>query len=122
MSNLIGLIAGSLMLFVGLFFTLVGCIGVIRFPDIYNRLQAATKCVTLGTCSILIATMFFAGLSSITLKCIICIGFIMITSPTAAHALARASHAFGIKLWEKSVLNDYDEDPASATQQPKSPS
>ncbi|MDD5675374.1 MAG: monovalent cation/H(+) antiporter subunit G [Chitinivibrionales bacterium] len=120
MSNMITTILGSLLLVIGLFFTAVGCIGVIRFPDIYNRLQAATKCVTLGTCSILLATMVFAGMGAIGLKCLICMGFILITSPTAAHALARASHAFGIKLWDKSVINDYDED--KTDHQPKSPS
>jgi multicomponent Na+:H+ antiporter subunit G len=122
MSNIIHTTLGSLLLVIGLFFTLVGCIGVIRFPDIYNRLQAATKCVTLGTCSILAATMVFAGLGSIALKCFICLCFILVTSPTAAHALARASHAFGIKLWEKSVMNDYDDDKADPSHQPKSPS
>jgi multicomponent Na+:H+ antiporter subunit G len=109
MSNLT-LVLGSLFLVVGLFFTVVGCIGVIRFPDIYNRLQAATKCITMGTCSVLVATMVFAGWGTITMKCIICVVFILITSPTAAHALARSSHRFGIRLWEKSVMNDYEED------------
>lgn len=106
MNSLIGII----FLFIGLFFTLVGCIGVIRFPDIYNRLQAATKCVTLGTCSTLLGTMIIAGWGSLTIKCIICVVFILITSPTAAHALAKASHVFGVKLWEKSVVNKYEED------------
>jgi multicomponent Na+:H+ antiporter subunit G len=106
MNNIIGIV----LMFVGLFFTITGCIGVIRFPDIYCRLQAATKCATLGTCGILLGTMIIAGVGGIMLKSIICIIFILITSPTAAHALARSSHAFGIKLWDKSVVNQYDGD------------
>jgi multicomponent Na+:H+ antiporter subunit G len=101
-------VIGIICIFIGLFFTVVGCIGVIRFPDIYNRLQAATKCVTLGTCGMLLGTMLIAGWSTIMLKCIICIFFILVTSPTAAHALARSSHKYGIKLWEKSVCNQFD--------------
>ena len=38
----------------GLFFDLVGCLGLVRLPDVYNRLQAGTKCVTLGTFLILV--------------------------------------------------------------------
>ena len=42
-------------------FNLFGCLGLVRFPDVYNRLQAATKCVTLGTCSILFGTLLIVG-------------------------------------------------------------
>ena len=49
MSNIFGLI----FIIVGLAFDLFGCLGLVRLPDVYNRLQAATKCVTMGTCSIL---------------------------------------------------------------------
>ena len=48
MSEIIGLI----LLIIGITFDVIGCIGLVRLPDIYNRLQAATKCVTLGTCMI----------------------------------------------------------------------
>ena len=41
---------------IGLAFDLFGCIGLVRLPDVYNRAQAATKCVTLGTCMILVGT------------------------------------------------------------------
>jgi multicomponent Na+:H+ antiporter subunit G len=112
-------IIGQIFLFVGLFFTIVGCIGVIRFPDIYNRLQASTKCVTLGTCSVLLGTICIAGWGPIGLKCIICVLFILITSPTAAHAIARSSHYFGIKLWDKSVVNHYEQDHLPGTERNK---
>ena len=39
---------------VGVLFDLLGCVGLLRLPDVYTRLQASTKCVTLGTCLILI--------------------------------------------------------------------
>ncbi len=47
---------GIAIIAIGVMFDLLGCIGMVRFPDIYNRLQAGTKCVTLGVCLILIGT------------------------------------------------------------------
>jgi multicomponent Na+:H+ antiporter subunit G len=44
------------------------------------------------------------------LKAFLCIVFILITSPTAAHALARGAHAAGVRLWDKSVVDRYRED------------
>jgi multicomponent Na+:H+ antiporter subunit G len=106
MSETIGLV----FLIIGIFFDVVGCIGLVRLPDIYNRLQAATKCVTLGTCMILLAVVFYTGLGSIGIKALLCIWFILMTSPTGAHAIARAAHRSGIRLWEGSVMDKYAED------------
>lgn len=101
---------GIVILCVGLAFNLVGCIGLVRLPDIYNRLQAATKCVTLGTCLFIVGIVVMVDCTSCVLKCVICIGFILITSPTAAHALSRGAHASGVKLWKESVLDRYADD------------
>ena len=49
-------IIGIIFIVVGLAFDFFGCLGLVRLPDVYNRLQAATKCVTLGTCSIMFGT------------------------------------------------------------------
>jgi len=108
MTNTIGII----ILLVGLLFNLFGCIGLIRLPDIYNRLQAATKCVTLGTCLVLISVTIMAGCggAALGIRAILCLAFVVITSPTAAHALARGAHASGVRLWEKSVIDKYQED------------
>ncbi len=95
---------------IGLSFDFFGCLGLIRLPDVYNRLQAATKCVTLGTCSILFGLLLFKGFSAAGIKAILCIMFIILTSPVAAHALARGAHKSGVKLWENSVCDKYEED------------
>ncbi len=101
---------GFIFIIIGLGFDFFGCIGLVRFPDIYNRLQAATKCVTLGTCSILFGLLMFKGFSAAGIKAILCIMFIILTSPVAAHALARGAHKSGVKLWENSVCDRYEED------------
>ena len=101
------------LLCVGLLFNLLGCAGLVRFPDLYNRLQAATKCVTLGTCMVLIAGAVESGFGAgapTSIKCLLCMVFVLITSPTAAHALARGAHASGVTLWEKSVVDRFEED------------
>ncbi len=47
-------IIGYILIVVGILFNIFGCIGLVRFPDVYNRLQASTKCVTLGTIMLLV--------------------------------------------------------------------
>jgi len=92
---------------VGVIFNLSGGIGLARLPDVYNRLQAATKCVTLGTCMILFGVFIQAGFSPLGIKALLAIGFIFIASPTGAHALARGAYKDGIKLWQGSVCDSY---------------
>ncbi|MBN1418572.1 MAG: Na+/H+ antiporter subunit G [Planctomycetes bacterium] len=94
-------VLGYILFSVGILVNLFGCIGLVRMPDVYNRLQAATKCVTLGTCSVLLATALVAQTGSIAWKAIICACFILLTSPTGAHAIAKGSYLSGIPLWGK---------------------
>jgi multicomponent Na+:H+ antiporter subunit G len=95
---------------IGVGFNFFGCLGLIRFPDIYNRLQASTKCVTLGTIFILFGVVFHFGLTGPSSKALLCLLFILITSPTAAHAIAKGAHRAGVALWKKSVVDKYKED------------
>ena len=100
-------IIGIVLISIGLGFDLLGCLGLLRFPDVYNRLQAATKCVTFGTCCILFGAFVFLGFTASGMKCLLALLFVVLTSPTAAHALARASHKAKVKLWDESVCDDY---------------
>jgi multicomponent Na+:H+ antiporter subunit G len=102
-------IVGYVFITVGAIFDFFGCVGLVRFPDVYNRLQAATKCVTLGTIFILVGTAIVAATPTIAIKAILCAVFILITSPTGAHALARGSYLSGVKLWEGSKTDKFKE-------------
>ncbi len=102
-------ILGYILIFLGVFFNIAGCIGLVRFPDVYNRLQASTKCVTLGTILLLLGVALACGSSAMAVKALICAGFIVITSPTAAHAIAKGAYASGVHLWEKTVVDKYSE-------------
>jgi multicomponent Na+:H+ antiporter subunit G len=98
------------MIVVGLLFDLMGTIGLVRLPDVYNRLQAATKSVTLGTCMILLGLLAEHGVDALGVKALLCTMFILLTSPVGAHAIARGAHISGVRLWEKSVGDAYLDD------------
>ena len=103
-------IIGYILISIGILFDIFGCIGLVRFPDVYNRLQAATKCVTLGTIMLLIGVAIASGHGAMAAKAIICAVFIILTSPTAAHAVAKGAYASGVELWENSVVDKYAEE------------
>jgi len=108
-------IIGYTLIVVGVLFDLFGCIGLVRFPDVYNRLQAATKCVTLGTVMLLLGVAVVAGVGPTAGKAVICAVFILVTSPTAAHAIAKGAYASGVKLWDRSVSDKYAEENTTET-------
>ena len=102
---------GLIVIAIGVLFDFLGCLGLVRMPDVYNRLQAATKCVTFGTCGILFGAAIYDGVFTATgLKAILAAVFILLTSPVAAHAIARASHRSGVKLCDGSVCDKYEQD------------
>jgi len=106
MNELIGLI----FIVIGLVFDFLGCLGLLRFPDVYNRLHSSTKCVTMGTSSILFGLFLFKGFSATGVKALLCIIFLILTAPTSAHVLARSAHRSGVKLCKGSVCDKYEED------------
>lgn len=103
-------IIGLIFIAIGLAFDFFGCLGLVRFPDVYNRLHSSIKCVTLGTSSILFGLFLYKGFSPCGIKALLCIVFLMLTAPVSAHVLARAAHKSGVRLWEKSVCDKYAED------------
>jgi len=100
-------IISTVIIGIGVAFDFFGVLGLIRLPDVYNRLQAATKSVTLGTWSILRGILIRYGFTGVGVKALLCIPLLFFASTVAAHALIRGSYIFGIKLWDKSVIDDY---------------
>jgi len=84
---------------IGAFFFIVGTLGIMRFPDFYARTHAATKCDTVGAGSILLALAVLRGFTPDMPKLILLAALIMLSSPTAAHALARAAYRTGLQPW-----------------------
>ncbi len=106
MNELIGLV----LITIGVLFDLLGCVGLVRLPDVYNRIQASTKCVVLGTTFCLLGAMVWLATPAVVVKGLLCILFLLITSATAAHTLARAAHRSGVSLADESVIDRYAED------------
>ncbi len=75
----------------GVFFIVVGSIGLIRLPDVYTRLHAAGMTDTMGAGLVLVGLAFQAGATLITVRLLIIWAFLLFTSPIATHALARAA-------------------------------
>ncbi len=103
-------IIGLIFIGMGIVFDFFGCLGLVRLPDVYNRLQASTKAVTLGTCSIMFGAFLMVGFTSAGMKLLLCIMFILLTAPVSAHALARGAHRSGAELCKESVVDKYKED------------
>src|SRR5690625_7480471 len=85
------------MLLAGGLVGIVGGLGVLRFPDIYTRMHAAGMTDTLCTLLIIGGMMLQAGLSKLTLKLIVIMLFMRITSSTCCHALARPAWLNGVE-------------------------
>ena len=81
----------------GLFFVLAGTLGVLRLPDFYTRLHAAGMTDTLGAELILLGLIIQSGFTQMSLKLLLVAFFLLITSPTATHAVAYAAYKAGLK-------------------------
>jgi len=96
----------------GAFFCLVGGIGLIRMPDFYTRMHAASVTETLGAGLMLVGMMLHAGLTLVTAKLILIGLLIFLASPASSHALAKAALMSGLKPLLGVNLSD-DEVPPS---------
>ncbi|HHI67997.1 MAG TPA: Na+/H+ antiporter subunit G [Planctomycetes bacterium] len=101
-------LAGALLTLLGALFLFLGALGIVRMPDLYNRMQAGTKATTLGN------ILTLAGLAlyhpSWALKIGVIALFVLVTNPLSSHALARAAHGAGVPLTEGSVSDALAED------------
>ncbi len=81
----------------GIFFLLIGSIGIIRLPGFYSRTHATSKSDTLGMMLIIVGLMIFEGFTINSGKLLLILLFIMLANPVGAHALARAAYHAGLK-------------------------
>ena len=84
-------ILSGILVILGSLSIIVGLLGVYRMPDFYTRLHAASVIDTLGTILILFGLILYAGLNIVSIKLLLILIFILITTPTAAHALAKSA-------------------------------
>jgi multicomponent Na+:H+ antiporter subunit G len=81
---------------VGIFFLSVGTIGLLRFPNVYNRMHATSKPTTLGTAAVFLASFVHFGPFGAGLPSLVGILFLFLTVPTGAHMISRSAQRIGI--------------------------
>lgn len=98
------LVAGGL-------FALFAAIGLVRMPDVFIRMHAATKAGTLGVGLIMAAVATHFGEAGVLIRAVAGIAFLIITAPVAAHLIGRAAYREGVPLWRGTVLDEWGEHP-----------
>jgi len=84
-------VVAAVLVATGTFFGFVAMVGLLRLPDLYSRLHSASKSDTLGSVLSLAGIAVVLGISTESMKLVFLLVFLFVTSPTAAHAIARAA-------------------------------
>lgn len=90
-------VAATFFLILGAFFCFLGALGLLRMPDVYNRIQAGTKAVTLGTLSVLLGVGFLHP--DWWPKLVAIAGLLLLTNPVGSSTIARALFRAGVRPW-----------------------
>jgi len=101
-------ILSNTFLVLGLIFVFLGMLGLVRLPDVYNRLHTTTKIGTLGAFGVMMSILLKVGFSPIGVKAITVGLFLLLTSPIAAHMIGRAAYRHGVCLCKESVIDEYE--------------
>ncbi|MGD8241225.1 MAG: monovalent cation/H(+) antiporter subunit G [Desulfobacterales bacterium] len=94
------------LLLAGGLFGFVAAVGMLRLPDMIMRMHASTKAGTLGAGLILAAVAIHFMEVGITLRAAAAILFLLLTAPVAAHVIGRAAYRCGIRLWERTWVDE----------------
>jgi len=92
----------------GALFILLAAVGFLRMPDTYLRISVTTKAVTLGVGLILVSAAIYFDDLSVTSRVLAIILFIILTAPVGAHLIGRASYFLGVKMWDKSKMDELE--------------
>ena len=101
------MVTGVLLLAGGLF-VLISAIGVLRLPDVWMRLHAATKAGTLGAGLVLLAAALYFGSLAVAVKATVVFLFLLLTAPVAGHVLGRAAYVDGAPKWSRTGLDELE--------------
>jgi len=97
-------------LLAGVAFMVIGALGVVRLPDAYNRIHAASITVTLGLTGMLLAACYHLGAAPIVSKALITVVFIFVATPIGSHMLAKAAHDADLAQWERTLDDELTAD------------
>lgn len=85
-------------------------VGVLRMPDLFTRMQAASKASTMGLGCLLVGTAIELGDSASVARTASIAAFMMLTTPVAAHVVARAAYLTDVPLWSGTAIDERQED------------
>jgi multicomponent Na+:H+ antiporter subunit G len=91
---------------IGATFLLLAAVGVVRMPDLFTRMQPATKAATLGITCMLLAVAVYFGRVGVTTRALVGIAFFFLTAPVTAHLVGRASYFMGIPRWPGTIIDE----------------
>ncbi len=106
MISLIQDIVSSALLIIGTFLLLLAGIGIVRLPDIFLRMSAASKASSLGAGCVLLAVAVSAADIAITVRAVAGVLFLFLTAPVASHMIGRAAYMIGVPLWKGTVVDE----------------
>jgi multicomponent Na+:H+ antiporter subunit G len=94
---------------VGSFFILIAALGTVRFPDLYTRMHAASKSISLGIGCMLIGPILYFSTVNIILKAVAAVLFIFLTMPVASHMISRVAYKRKVGIYEKTLVDELKE-------------
>lgn len=97
---------GGVVLVLGAVFTLLAAIGVVRLPDLYTRMHAASKAGAVGGGLILLAVAVISQDAAVSMRAIIGVVFLLLTTPVSAHLLAKASYLSGYRPCNETLIDE----------------
>ncbi len=100
-------ILACVFLIIGGVLSLIAAAGVLRMPDLFTRMHAATKTGTVGVSAITIGMMIHFDTVTVTSKGVLVIALFLLTAPVAAHMIARAAYRSGVSLWILTRLDEW---------------
>ena len=96
----------AVLIIIGATFMLLAAIGIVRMPDLFTRMQTATKGGSLGVVCTFLSVAVYFGEFAVTSRALLIIAFSFLTAPVAAHMIARAAYFVGYRLWEETVTDE----------------
>ena len=103
------------LLVAGATLMLLAAVGVVRMPDVFSRMQAATKASSLGIGCMMLAVAVYFGDLAITTRVLMIVVFVFLTAPVSAHMIGRAAYRVGVPPWKGTAIDELRDGAAGRT-------
>ena len=104
----------DILIAISLLFALAGVVGMIRFRDVFSRMQASTNISTLGVIGVILGAIIYSAVVlhdyPMVVKLVVMGIFYIITNPIAGHAVAKAAYRRGMAKDLELECDKYGED------------